>query len=255
MEPTILTAFSWGYYGWGNSVPQFLEAVAAAEASRGFDAPVFADVRLRRSVRAPGFNGAAFEKIVSPERYRWFSGLGNARIETGEPGVKIANPPDAYRLLDFVCEQEPRKRRVLFFCSCATWQSPLCHRHEVAGLLVQAAAARGVALAVSEWPGGEPETRELRLTPAQAGRASGATIPLGRKLPSAGLATLPWGSTLLVRIGGEVVPTLTGPASFAREWRLPKIACAEEGDLTGQTLQEKAREFRVEFSCGPRYSR
>lgn len=60
---------------------------AAAEAARGFEPPAFADVRLRRSVRAPGFNGAAFEKTVAPERYRWLSGLGNACIETRESGA------------------------------------------------------------------------------------------------------------------------------------------------------------------------
>src|SRR5262245_10852333 len=42
-----LTAFSWGYWGWGNSVPEFLEAAAALESARGFGPPAFADVRLR----------------------------------------------------------------------------------------------------------------------------------------------------------------------------------------------------------------
>ena len=112
-----------------------------------------------------------------------------------------------------------------------------------------------MALTVVEWPGGEPETRELKLTPRQADRAGGTTIPIGRKLPPNCLATLPWGSTVLVRIGGEVVPTLTGPALYAREWRLPKFGFAEEGDSTGHTLEKEAREFRAEFSCEPRYSR
>jgi hypothetical protein len=59
-DTDALTSFSWGYWGWGNSVPQFLQAAAAHEAARGFMPPAFADVRLRRSGRAPGFNGRAF---------------------------------------------------------------------------------------------------------------------------------------------------------------------------------------------------
>ena len=53
-----------GILGLGNAVPQFLEVAAALEAARGFEEPVFADVRLRRNVRAPGFNGTAFQSVV-----------------------------------------------------------------------------------------------------------------------------------------------------------------------------------------------
>lgn len=49
------TIFTWGYYGWGNHTPQLLDAVDAVETSRGFEPPMFVDIRIRRTVRAKGF--------------------------------------------------------------------------------------------------------------------------------------------------------------------------------------------------------
>lgn len=67
--------FSWGYYGWGNHTDRLVEAVDAVEESRGFRPPVFVDIRIRRSVRAVGFNGTRFEKLLGPERHRWMPSL------------------------------------------------------------------------------------------------------------------------------------------------------------------------------------
>src|SRR5712691_2713287 len=136
MSSEPLTAFSWGYWGWGNSVPQFLEAAARAEASRGWDAPAFADVRLSRSGRAPGFRGGALGSLVGAGRYQWFAGLGNANTATHEAGVRIAEPADANLLLDFIVHQAASHRRVLFFCACPVGH---CHRHTVATLLLDVA--------------------------------------------------------------------------------------------------------------------
>ena len=60
------TIFTWGYYGWGNHTPQLVEAVDAVERSRGFEPPIFVDIRIRRTVRAKGFQGNAFEKLLGP---------------------------------------------------------------------------------------------------------------------------------------------------------------------------------------------
>ena len=67
------TLFSWGYYGWGNHTPNLVEAVDAVETSRGFEPPIFVDVRIRRSVRAAGFKGPAFERLLGERttRHRW----------------------------------------------------------------------------------------------------------------------------------------------------------------------------------------
>jgi hypothetical protein len=77
-----MTIFTWGYYGWGNATPQLVEAVDAVETSRGFEPPIFVDIRIRRNVRAKGFVGSAFEKLMGPSRHRWMKSLGNKFIQT-----------------------------------------------------------------------------------------------------------------------------------------------------------------------------
>jgi hypothetical protein len=75
-----LTLFTWGYHGWGNVTPQLVEAVDAVERSRGFEPPIFVDIRIRRTVRAKGFQGSSFEKLLGPNRHRWMKSLGNSAI-------------------------------------------------------------------------------------------------------------------------------------------------------------------------------
>ena len=251
LNADALTAYSWGYWGWGNSVPQFLQAATALESARGFDSPAFADVRLSRSVRAPGFNGKALENLVGSSRYRWFKGLGNDNIATGKSGVKIADPPEAHALLDFVKEQAVDGRRVLFFCACEVGHP--CHRRTVATLLLSAARVRRVDLTIIEWPGGDPDVRELRLKTDRERRASGKTIPLGQRMPTDGSATLPWGSTVMVRRGDEVQQVLTGPAIFKNEWRLPRLSVPGASEKAKPAAQ--ARKLRAMWRCGPRRSR
>ena len=247
-KPSIraLTAFSWGYWGWGNAVPRFLEAATASEAARGFGPPAFADIRLSRGVRAPGFSGTALERVVGSARYRWFKGLGNACISTGELGVRIADPAQAETLLEFIQERAADSRRVLFFCACPVERLPPCHRKEVARLLLRAAHARRLDLTVVEWPGGEPESRELTVP---QGNGRGSSIPLGQRLPRKGLATLPWGSTVLVRRGEQVRRILTGPATFHRQWRLRRLAVAGSDATDALNMSRKGHEFRQEFAC------
>src|SRR5205085_1160237 len=137
MDPS--TIFSWGYWGWGNTTPRLVEAVDAAEQSRGFEPPLFVDVRISRSVRACGFRDHAFEHLVGKERYVWMRSLGNRHIETGTgPAIQIADPSAAGDLLARAQKERERRRRLLFFCSC---ERPIndrgeeCHRVTVARLV------------------------------------------------------------------------------------------------------------------------
>jgi len=50
--------------------------------ARGFQPPIFVDIRIRRSVRAAGFTGSAFERLVGQDRHRWMKSLGNKFIIT-----------------------------------------------------------------------------------------------------------------------------------------------------------------------------
>jgi len=254
MSAEPITAFSWGYWGWGTAVPRFLEAAALAEAARGFEPPAFADVRFNRSVRAPGFREGALEALVGRDRYRWFDGLGNANIGTTATRIRIAQPPDAELLLDFVLQQAAAKRRVLFFCSCKVVQPLPCHRFQVATLLLEAARARKTRFTVVEWPGGSPEHHEIRVRPSSVKGSGRSTVPLGKAFPQNGLATLPWGSQVRVQLGSQVEHVVTGPASFKGQWTLPVLGTADADDPTGQRLEEMGAEFRAEHGCNAHHS-
>jgi len=163
------TIFTWGYYGWGNATPQLVEAVDAVETSWGFEPPIFVDIRIRRTVRAKGFVGSAFEKLLGQDRHHWMKALGNKFIQTRTgPHIQIADPLAVDTLLDLALESARNKQRLLFFCSC---QWPRCdgkincHRSTVAGLVLKAAKKRGVQVEIVEWPGGKPKQIELDLTP------------------------------------------------------------------------------------------
>lgn len=163
------TLFTWGYYGWGNATPQLVEAVDAVETARGFQPPLFVDIRIRRTVRAKGFQGSAFEKLLGPTRHRWMKSLGNSYIETRTgPFVQIADPSAADELLDLAIETDQQEQRLLFFCSCQ-WPrcngDIACHRTTVAGLALKAAQKRGVPIEIVEWPGGQPGFINLDVTP------------------------------------------------------------------------------------------
>ena len=167
MKP--ITAFSFGYWGWGNSTEQLVKAVDSVERSRGFKPPVFIDVRIRRVVRAKGFSGTAFEELLGPKRHHWVKRLGNERILSGNgPRIKIADPTAANDLLDHVCAAALDDRRIIFFCGCE-WPKcagkVYCHRTRVGTLLLAAARRQGIELTLAEWPGGKPTHMDLRVSP------------------------------------------------------------------------------------------
>jgi hypothetical protein len=148
---TESTIFSWGYWGWGNATEQLVQAVDALEGARGFKPPVFVDVRIRRAVRAPGFNGDAFENLLGESRYIHMRSLGNRFILTRSgPRIQIEDPSDAALLLNTAQDLARKNQRVIFFCSCEfPWlegSGEECHRTTVAGLLLKAAKERKLSL-------------------------------------------------------------------------------------------------------------
>src|SRR5262249_25739748 len=85
-----ITLLTFGYDGWGNHTPELIKAVNAIERSRGFKPPIFVDIRIRRTVRAKGFQGNAFGELLGKSRHHWMKSLGNERIvkKTG-PRIQI----------------------------------------------------------------------------------------------------------------------------------------------------------------------
>lgn len=240
--------FTFGYYGWGNSTPQLVQAVDAVERSRGFKPPIFVDIRIRRAVRAPGFNGKAFEELLGAKRHRWVKALGNKRIETRTgPRVQIAEPSAVNGLLDLAMEASEDQRRLIFFCGCEFPRCDgrvNCHRTTVAALTIKAARRRGLNIEVVEWPGGDPSQLDLPIDNKSfndllRGKLS---IPTGRMAlgESAGIA---WASNATISADGQHVKAVIGPAQFRRQaWQLPVFVWGE--DYTQPEIQREAAKVR-----------
>jgi hypothetical protein len=242
------TLFTWGYYGWGNHTPDLVEAVDVVETSRGFQPPMFVDIRIRRSVRAAGFTGPAFERLLGPDRHRWMKLLGNTFIETGTgPNIQIADPTAADELLDLAIASAQHKQRLLFFCSCRwpKWDGKInCHRTTVATLLLKAATKRGIPIEVVEWPGGDPRRIDLEVTPevfaaVKRGRLS---VPLGTRVDLAEVAGLPWASIATLHSGDDSLHRIVGPAiRQTNGWVLPVLdgVCDATTGLNEYTQEAK----------------
>jgi hypothetical protein len=220
-----LTAFSWGYWGWGNHTRDFVRAVDAIERARRMRPPLFVDVRFSRSVRALGFRDSAFEETVGKSRYRWLRKLGNERIGSSQGGVKIVDRSGVDDLLQLISSAAGERRRVIFFCACEV--PGYCHRSSVTGLLVKAARRYGLPLTVVEWPGGEPETVELTVADKVVRNVlrGHRRVPLGGLRPEKirNLAALPWCSHVRLRSGNGDAAVICGPAQLAADWFLPVI--------------------------------
>ncbi len=257
-----VTLFSWGYWGWGNATPKFVEAVDAVERRRGFGPPVFVDVRISRSVRAVGFRDGAFARTLGGDRYVWMQRLGNqtVRTRTGPP-IQIKDPKAAENLLELALDKARAGRRILYFCACEWPALPgddhNCHRVTVAELVLDAARRRGVGVEIVEWPGGEPGSLDVDLSPAHFRLlAAGAkSVPLPLATSPGDCAGTPWGSVLCARSELGVRQSLTGPVRFERGlgWYLPVLGHVE-ADVRGQRFPRATERFRREHGLEPRRS-
>jgi hypothetical protein len=215
---------------------------------------MFVDIRFRRSGRAAGFNGDAFEKLLGRPRYRWMQSLGNSSIGTRRQ-ARIACPAAANQLLDLVLDARDRSARVIFFCACESpWQTLFCHRHLVAQLLRRTARLRDVSVRVQEWPGDEPATRpRTLLVSAETLRmvANGtAVVPLERKRVPRNFAGIPWGTLLLLKAGRDVLPVAVGPAAYRRrQWVLPRFQERGVGAAT-ELAALRHQSARLRRRCG-----
>ncbi len=245
-----LTAFSWGYAGWGPYTAELVALVDRVERARGFAPPLFVDIRLRRSVRAPGFRDRAFAELLGPDRHVWMPELGNLAIADRALAMTIAKPAAAGALLDTI---ERSNRRVIFFCSCASpTRRHSCHRGLVTQLLVAAARERGTPLTIREWPGGEPTLHDATVSPAdfaalkrhlRADRAiTTIAVPEAFTLEQAGAL-----AHLTILHANEQLWAVSGPAIFgAKGWRLPVYRTSARA-----VPLEDVRETFAEWQLGP----
>jgi len=260
-----LTLFTWGHSGWGNATGQLIQAVDAVEVSRGFAPPLFIDIRISRSVRAPGFNGRAFEDAVGSSRYRWLPDLGNLVVqEGGDDAIRIKNPAAAETLLDIAEGAARDNRRVMYFCACefpgVEGRDGCCHRTTVAGLVLEAARRRNRPLRVVEWPGGEPPSNGFEVELAEPAfekvRRGAVSIPLEEPVRLAEVAGLPWGTVTFAQCRGKgpewYFRLLAGPARYAKAgWQLP--VCEDiDIEASSEEIRDQVREFREEWGFASR---
>ena len=245
MEDAAITLFSFGYWGWGNSTPQLIEAFDALEHSRGFNPPLLVDIRISRSVRAPGFNNRAFETLAGADRYLHIPDLGNRAVieNTGEQ-ITIADPAAAESLLDLAISEHARNRRLLFFCACKYQMEdgrPTCHRYEVGTLLLKAARKRDRQIVVTEWPGTEPQ--ELNVTlPSEVLkkiRRGLKSVPLPKSKSLDHIAAIAWGSVVQCSSDGESFGLRVDRAMWHQGWYLPVIGGVDEH--AGPAAEPEAR--------------
>lgn len=245
------TIFTWGYYGWGNATAKLVEVVDGVERDRGFQPPRFVDIRIRRAVRAKGFQGNAFERLLGPDRHRWMKSLGNKFIETRSgPSIQVAEPAAAQELLNLAVELADQGQRLLFFCSCRFPRNEgktACHRETVAGLVLKAARKAGVQVEVIEWPGGQPEQVELDVPPEtfKALKRGRVTIPLEQAVEFSVFRCLPWGSIVTVRADDKEMRVITGPASWQKgQWLLPVFWFYFDPDTEMSEIEREAAKLR-----------
>jgi hypothetical protein len=244
--------FSWGYWGWGTAAPQLIAAADAAEKQRGFGPPMFVDIRLKRTGRAPGFRGDTFERLLGRKRYRWMPTLGNANVSTGR-AARIACPLAADHLLDLALDIQERNRRVIFFCACESPRASWCHRHKVAQLLLRSGRRRDLSVEVEEWPGGKPadRARDLRVSPEilRNVRRGAKVVPLNRVRVPAEFAGLPWGTIAMLKAGHDEYPVAVGPAAYRQgTWVLPRFGDEDAQPAQNvRTVRRQAARLRRDF--------
>ncbi len=257
-SPPELTTFSFGYWGWGGSPEKLVETVDAIERERGFQPPVFVDVRIRRQARPAVFCSNHFEQLVGVERYRWIPGLGNLCVKEGREGVEIADPDAAKELLAVVQKADKERRRALFYCACE--MRAFCHRDQVAELLLHAAGRQKVPLTVVEWPGTAATIVDLRVpSVVRAFAKKGLAMPDEPRGADdsgpEGFASLGWGSVLRLQDDREQGAVLVGPARFvAGRWWIPFLGEGVLGRLTKAKGEAASAEHRREYHLEPERS-
>jgi hypothetical protein len=252
-----LSAFSWGYFGWGNATDKFVELVDAVESQRGFAPPVFVDTRIRRNVRAAGFTSQAFEILLGPHRHRWMPELGNRFIVTRQgPPIQIADPQAAYELLALILKLARENRRVLFFCGCV-WPRKdavtCCHRDTIAALLLNAARAHGQSLEIVEWPGGSPVKLSWSIDKrgVQALKSKRTRLPANTDFNLAEAGQVAWGSVLRPPVD-DLPSALIGPAQFTPGgWTHPVLQYLPDGS-NAKAAFEQASDLRRRLGLNPR---
>ena len=242
------TAYTFGYWGWGTTTERLVKLAAEWEEKAGRREPLWVDVRWSRSVRAPGFRDAGFARATGEALYRWMQGLGNSAIGVGSGDVKIANPPDASRLLDAILKAHEDRRRVIFFCACQFPRKEgaiTCHRVHVANLVLHAARERAQQVTVVEWPGGEPECHTFEVDDRHLRGWEGFALAAAR-LPGNAPLLVPQATAFCLHGRTEERVAFIRTPVYAKGWRY-RLLCSPVPAMSDTALVHKQKGLRKDF--------
>ena len=122
--------FSFGYWGWGNHVPELKMAFLNHNRTYRRRGLFWVDIRIRRNVRAVGFRDDNPQELLGPSRYEHIPEFGNTQILSGGDGVTIKDYRAGLDALKKVIAFSQRNRLdLILFCACADFKH--CHRSNV----------------------------------------------------------------------------------------------------------------------------
>jgi hypothetical protein len=123
--------FSFGYWGWGNRVPELRRTFLQHNKAYRGRGLIWVDIRIRRTVRAAGFNGDTPRKLLGPGSYVWLRNFGNTQILNGQCGVQIKNYKDGFKEFQqkVLAKAKRRNSDTILFCACENLSQ--CHRNNV----------------------------------------------------------------------------------------------------------------------------
>ena len=128
--------FSFGYWGWGSRVKELKRSFLKFNKTTRGRGILWVDIRIRRNVRAKGFNGDKTEELFGAHSYVWMKDFGNVNILDGRNGVTIKNYQAGFSQLCEVVKKAKRQNLdLILFCACECVSE--CHRNNVMRWLKQ----------------------------------------------------------------------------------------------------------------------
>jgi hypothetical protein len=152
-------------------------------------------------------------------------------------------------LLDLAVNATLNARRIVFFCSCEYLMEDgelRCHRYEVGSLLLQQSRKQDQPIVITEWPGTEPQTLKLTLTPEvlKKLRRGLKSVPLPADLPLDLIASVAWGSVVNCFGDGEPFSARVSRAMWRPAgWYLPVLRVLEGIGAVASQQETAARGF------------
>jgi hypothetical protein len=126
--------YTFGYHGWGNQVPLMKKSFIKQNMTVRGRSLRWIDTRIRRSVRANGFNGKRTEELLGVKHYAWIPEFGNSALDAG--GIRIADFKNGVKRFEQEIEDaQSNNMDIILFCHCEDYDD--CHRKKLIELIAK----------------------------------------------------------------------------------------------------------------------